>query len=85
MYEMLHVTCNRLLISRFPNSNQSNKNLERLHILGVDCSGICLAFALTRNVQVNRFCSRDGCYVTKTEKLQKLECHQNRNVTRTEM
>ena len=69
-----------LLISRFPNFNQSNKNLERLYIWGVVR---CRLYAMVRDVQVSRFCCRDGWNVTKTEMSLKLKCQQNLNVTKT--
>ena len=46
-------------ISRFANSNQSNKNLEKLYIWGVVCLVGWSSYAMTRDVQVSRVCSRD--------------------------
>ena len=53
-----------LQISKFPISNQFNKNLERLYIWGVvrHCLSLFVVrvYALTRDVKINRRCSRDG-------------------------
>ena len=56
-------------IPRFPNSNQSNKNLEKLYIWGVVCGCSLLvvvrSYAMRRDIQGSRLWCRDGWNVTK--------------------
>ena len=85
-YLFTRLVTNQLLNSRFSISGQSSHQLKNLKgsIFGV-LFVVCRLYALTKDVQVSRFCSGDGWNVNKTEMSLKLKLHQNWNATKAEL
>ena len=79
--------CSKLLISSFPHSNQSNKNLETLYIANLQISQF-LTVQQNFGMSLKRECNKKFKVkknVTQNGMSLKMECHSNCNVSQNRM